>query len=452
MKTIFITVSRGGIIRNIFRTGIISNLLNSGVRVVVLTPYYKDLELFKDFQHENLYLEQLHWDQKERMSALFTELCKGAVFNSTVYARYKYSIGTHREPNKLFFPLRMIFFAPLRYIPGARSLIRFFHSFLNPLSVHDYLFEKYKPDLVFNTTAGSEFGVFKGAKRYGVPTVDMPKTWDNVSQILFSTKADFLIVWNEFMREKVIELQGYSPDEIIVTGVPQFDFYARTEGLLSREEFCRRHGLDPKKKIVLYGSAGAELFDESQYVSLIKKFMEEEKLAEANILVRPHLGYKGDVDRFLVFEGRDGIVVDKTDKQNHTLRDHFDTSTNHVHNLYNSLYYADVCVNVASTLSLDAIACGTEVINFNFDIDPDINPRASVKRLFISDYVRELMATGGTHFARSKVEFLNILKDVLERRKQKNTQDAINRFIYKTDGKSAERITKALIKILSAKS
>jgi len=282
---------------------------------------------------------------------------------------------------------------------------------------------------------------------YLLPAKDIPVVFGALA-----TKADFLIVWNEFMREKVIELQGYSPDEIIVTGVPQFDFYARTEGLLSREEFCRRHGLDPKKKIVLYGSAGAELFDESQYVSLIKKFMEEEKLAEANILVRPHLGYKGDVDRFLVFEGRDGIVVDKTDKQNHTLRDHFDTSTNHVHNLYNSLYYADVCVNVASTLSLDAIACGTEVINFNFDIDPDINPRASVKRLFISDYVRELMATGGTHFARSKVEFLNILKDVLERRKQKNTQDAINRFIYKTDGKSAERITKALIKILSAKS
>ena len=248
------------------------------------------------------------------------------------------------------------------------------------------------------------------------------------------------------MRDQAVRLQGYSADEVIVTGVPQFDFYVRKDGLLSREEFCKKHNFDPKKKIILYGSAGAKLFDETRYVRLIRTFIDKGELIDSNILVRPHLGYKGDLERFLELEKDGTIVVDKSDRQNHALRDHFDISIDHIHNLFNSLYHADVCVNVASTLSLDAIACGTEVINFNFDVGP-VNYRAGVKRLFISDYVKELMTTGGTYLARSEDEFLDMLKAVLERGEKKNTQKMIDRFIHKIDGMAAERIANALLSI-----
>jgi len=451
MKTIFITITRGGLIRNLFRTGVINRLLEKGLRVVILTPYYKTPELFQDFQHKNLFIEPLHWDQEEKFRGFIKEMCKGAVFNSSVYARYRYSIGTPKEPNKFFFPLRMIFFAPLRIIPGAKRFIRRAYSIVNPLRAHDYLFLKYKPDLVFNTAAGGDCGVINSAKRFGVRTVDMPKSWDNPSQALFNTKADYLLVWSDFMKRKAVELQGYADDEVIITGIPQFDFYARKDGLLSREEFCKKHGLDPGKKIILYGSAGAKLFDESQYVSLVRQFMDDGGLEKSSILVRPHLGYKGDVDRFLALEGQVDIVIDKTDKQNHALRDHFDTSIEHVHNLFNSLYHADVCVNVASTLSLDAIACGTPALNFNFDIDSSIESHKSIKRLFTSDYVKDLMATEGTYLAKNKEEFLNMLKAILEKEEKKNTQKTIDQFMHKLDGKSAQRITDALLQILNPK-
>jgi len=99
MKTIFITITRGGLIRNLFRTGVINRLLEKGLRVVILTPYYKTPELFQDFQHKNLFIEPLHWDQEEKFRGFIKEMCKGAVFNSSVYARYRYSIGTPKEPN-----------------------------------------------------------------------------------------------------------------------------------------------------------------------------------------------------------------------------------------------------------------------------------------------------------------------------------------------------------------
>ena len=177
--------------------------------------------------------------------------------------------------------------------------------------------------------------------------------------------------------------------------------------------------------------------------------MEEGRLEDANILVRPHLGYQGDTERFSSLQGKAGIAIDTSDKQNHALRDHFDTSMNHVYNLYNSLYHADVCVNVASTLSLDAAACGTPVINFNFDAEEGIASESSVKRLFVSDYVKHLMASGGTWLAKSKGEFLEMLQDVLEKGKQKDIQKMVQTFMYKLDGKSAERIADVLLKILN---
>ncbi len=450
MKTIFITISRGGIIRNIFRTGVVSRLLNEGLRVVVLTPYHNMPELFTDFAHKNLFIEPLFWSQEEKFRRLFKELYKGVVFNSSVYARYKYSIGTPKEPNKFFFPLRMIFFAPLRYVPFVKYLIRKFYLLINPLRAHDYLFLKYKPDLVFNTAAGGDCGLIHSAWRFGARTVDMPKSWDNLSQALFPTKADYLVVWSDFMKRKAVELQGYKPEEVIVTGIPQFDFYNRKDWLLSREDFCKKHNLDPNKKIILYGSAGARLFDESRHVRLIQKFIHEQKIPDANILIRPHVGYAGDAERFSVFKGLGGIIIDMTDRQNHALRDHFDTSLEHSKNLFNSLYHADVCVNVASTLSLDAIACGTEVINFSFDTE-FVPETASVKRLFISDYVKHLMESRGTWLASNQEEFLIMLQRVLEKKERKNTRETIDRFIYKLDGKSAERIAEALLQILNSK-
>ena len=452
MKTIFITISRGGIIRNIFRTGVVAKLLEADVRVVVLTPYHDQSEVFEDFKHPNLIIEPLFWKQQERWRGFLTELLKGAVFNSTVHARYRYSIGTPQKPKRILYPFRMALFAPLRIIPGAKRIIRFLYASVNPLRAHDYLFLKYKPDLVFNTASSADCGVLRSAKRFGVWSVDMPKSWDNPSQALFKTKANHLFVWSSFMKEQAIRLQGYREHEVSMTGIPQFDFYTQKDMLFSRKEFCEKHGFDSKKKIILYGSAGGFFCEEAKYVALLKKYIDSGMFADAQILVRPHLGYKGDAERFSSVEGMPGIVVDKSDRQNYLLRDNYDTSKGHIYNLFNSLYHADVCINAASTLSLDAMACGTPVININFDIEKAGATGDSIRRLYGDDYLKELMAMESTWLVNSEDEFLHSLKNVLEKDGRKDTQKTIDRFIYKLDGKSAERIAEALLEILSTKS
>jgi len=450
--TIFFTISRGSLIRNFFHTGVVSMLLERGLRVVVLLPENVDKNYLTEHEHKNLILEPLIDPKNLKFKRLIREFFKGAIFTKTVYVRYKYA-NCGKNPSKILFLPRMIFLAPLRFVPGFKKFIRWIDFKLNPQPEHDYLFEKHKPDLVFATTAqtDSDVGVLKSAKRFKVPTVDMPKSWDNPSKLLFDVKTDYMIVWSEFMRKQVLSLQGYKEKEIIVTGAPQFDYYTHKENLWTREEFCRKFNLNPQKKIILYGSIGGHYTREVDYVKLIKEFIDNGELSNVQVLIRPHVGYMRDEEKFTEIEGYDGFVVDKTAQKDENFKDKWDTSKNHLPVLFNSLYHADVCINMASTLSIDAILNDTEVININFDIDKTTPFSLSPRRFYISDYIIELMNFDVIRLVKSEEELKQALKAILEQgeKREKNKEEFIKYFVYKRDGKAGERIVNNLINIVN---
>ena len=448
MKTIFITISRGALIRNFFQTKVIDHLTKH-VRVVVLTPYVNH-PVFKNYKHPNLIFEPLTLSTHRRFQSLFTELEKAAVFNKTVQIRYKYRV-TGRDPSQFLYVLRIVFANILSFIPWLREIIRFFDFYINPEKENDYLFEKYKPNLVFNTAAGDN-SMLKGAGRFGIKTVDMPKSWDVLSKRLFSFKAKHLLVWNVFMKEQAIKFHGYKDNEIIVTGIPQFDFYLQKKRLLTREEFCRKFNLNPSKKIILYGSTGGNCCFEEDYIKLLNNYIEKKKIPNTQILIRPHIGYKDDLERFYFARKLPSIVLDESGKRDETFRDGWDTSEEYVDTLFNSLHHADVSINIASTLTLDAIACDTPVININFDIRENLSPHWSTKRLFLSDYIQEIVKQDATWVCESEKAFLSTLKHLLsdpsvKYDKKEGQKDIVDRLMYKLDGRSNERITRALISL-----
>src|SRR3989344_509546 len=155
-KTIFITMIRGSLVRNFFHTGIIQNLLARGIRVVILTPHADDTDIFGGYRHPLLLFEPLFATEK-KYQKIFEEMYRGAVFGKTVHFMYRYRFAGDLVPSvkslTLFYALRMLFMAPLRYLLGARTVIRWADGILHPERQHDALFPKYRPDLVFNTAS-----------------------------------------------------------------------------------------------------------------------------------------------------------------------------------------------------------------------------------------------------------------------------------------------------------
>ena len=450
MKTIFITITRGSIIRNYFHTGIIDQLIAAGVRVVALVPFFDNNELLKEFSRENMVYEPLKSPTKIRFESFFIEMFRGLVFNKTVKTYYKYKFLTY-EPNYALYYPRAFFYFLVKIIPGMKRLTRFLDNLINPQTENDYLFEKYRPDLFFSTTPHdrADIGVMKSAKRFGVPVVGMPKSWDNLSKTLFPVKLKHMFLWSDYMRNEAFDFQGYLKSETTIVGIPQFDFYTNQSLLVSRDEYFRQHSLVPKKKIILYGSTGAG-FEENCYIELIQSFRERGVLKDVQVVMRPHIGYEGEMKKFTLLEKYRGFVVDQTDKQSANLKDRWDVSMNHVKNLFNSMHHADVCMNIASTLTFDASACGTPVVNVSFDCQKT-EYKKSLARIYETDYFAAVIKIGATYLARNEKEFSESLVASLADKNSKAEQRKrlIDYFVYRVDGKSSERLVSGILALLS---
>lgn len=446
MKTIFITISRGSLIRNYFKTGFIQKLLAKNIKVVVLTQHHSDKVLFKEFEHKNLFFEPLIW-KPSLIDDVLMEFARGIVYSKTVLARYKYR-DTGNPPRKILYYPRILFFSWFRFIPGIKKLLRKLQLILYPQKENDYLFKKYKPNLVFITDFADpgDTAIAKSAIRNKIKTVGITKSWDNFSKHLFRIKTDKIFVWGEFCKKNAIAYQDYKENEIDIIGGLQFDYY-QPINLMSREEFCQSLGLDKDKKIIFYGSTGAHCKDDHEYIGLLLDFIAKTKM-NAQILIRPHLGYKDDDKKFFKYKDNKNVVIYQN-KQNLNLKDRWDLSDDHLKYLYNSIYHSSVSINIASTLALDSIAIGTPAINIKFDVTPK-EDQDSVLRFYKTDYIDAVAKFGGIYLAKSSKEFSDILEKILIKRenKKETAEKMRNYFLYKVDGQAGERLLKNILKML----
>lgn len=449
MKTIFITISRGSLIRNFFQSGIIADILSNGVRVVVLSPNYNDKGIFGQYKHDNLFFEPLHKSKKRIVESILTEFGKGAVYSKTIVARYKYKFAADNPPSQILYYPRVVLFSIVKNIPGIKSALKKLQLYFYPQKEHDYLLGKYQPDLVFVTDFmnHSDASIIKSAKRQNIKVIGLPKSWDNLSKFLMRAELDRLLVWNDFAKDEAMTYQNIPEDKICVTGVPQHDYFVQ-ENILTREDFCKNLGMDPEKQIIFFGGTGGACDDsEGDYVDLILEFLNKNNI-DAQILIRPHLAYPDDEKKFERFAENEKVFIYKSE-QNLKLKDRWDITENHQKYLYNSIYHSVVSVNVASTLTLDSLAVGKPVINIKFDTRPR-DMQDSVTRFYLTDYISKVASFEGTWISKSKEEFFEHLKRVLIEGQNElvNTDKMKEYFLYKNDQQAGKRIVDLIIKEL----
>lgn len=115
--------------------------------------------------------------------------------------------------------------------------------------------ETHRPDIIFCTTqrATQAIAPLLAAKDLGIPVACWIYSWDNLPKGMSTVEADHYFVWSDLMKE---QLMTYYPktrsEQITVTGTPQFEPHYDQSLLLSREEFCRVHNLDPSKLYICF--------------------------------------------------------------------------------------------------------------------------------------------------------------------------------------------------------
>lgn len=323
---------------------------------------------------------------------------------------------------------------------------------LNSSQAYTELYKSIKPSLVFNGShvhSRNATHAVQAAQWLGIPTATFVFSWDNLtSQGRVMLPYDYFIVWNEDLKQQLLEMYTWiKPENVFVTGTPQFDLHFHEETYMSREDYCREVGADPKRPIVLYTTGMANhMPGEPEIVEGIA-----DMLATYPEEIRPQLllrVYAKDLTgRFddLRTSRPDILFADPiweaewlTPKQEDSVA------------LVNALRHSSVGINVASTVSLELCMFDKPVINVGYNPRSVPTDELSYADYYEFDHYKPVVDSGAIQVASSENEMAELIKDSLTQpeRHKASRKDLIDRMFGSTlDGRSGKRVAETLLRV-----
>jgi hypothetical protein len=259
---------------------------------------------------------------------------------------------------------------------------------------------------------------------------------------------DYFLVWNQGLKDQLIEMYDWiKPENVFVTGTPQFDFHFRSEFYVGREEFCESVGADPQRPIVFYATGMANhMPGEPELVEGIA-----DMLLAADESVRPQLLVrvypKDQTGRFDdLKKRRPDILFPKIEWEPEWLTPKYEDS----YALVNTLRHCAVGINVASTVSLELCMFDKPVINVGYNPPSVPEGELSYARYYEFDHYKPVVDSGAVKVARSEREMSELIFDSLDNPAKGSSErrELIRRMFGDTlDGKSSIRVAETLARL-----
>lgn len=315
-------------------------------------------------------------------------------------------------------------------------------------------FEELKPTLVFNSShihSRNAIQAVQAAQWRGIPTATFIFSWDNLtSQGRIILPYDYFLVWSEKLKVQLLEMYEWiAPENVFVTGSPQFDFHFRPEFYQTREQFCQQIGANPDRPIVFYATGMPNhMPGEPSIVEGIADILNSFPAARRpQLLVRVYA--KDRSDRFEdLKKRRPDILFPEVAWEREWLTPMPDDS----YALVNTLRHCAVGINVASTVSLELCMFDKPVINIGYNPSGIDTSLVSYADYYEFDHYKPVVDSGAVSLAKDEREVRSMLQAALREPSVQSSarKRLIEDMFGKTlDGKSAERVAKVLIELSS---
>jgi hypothetical protein len=457
MKTIFLSIFDGDTERVILRTDVFTVLKDSGHKIVLLIRGKDRIDHYKsEFASEQVAVELLP-GAGSRWETLWYYMGWNSIPTRAVSVRrYREFVASGNWGARVFGFLAW----SLGHLRLWREFLRWIYYAFGPSYAGD-IFEKYKPDLLFaaNMFSPEDTRLLREAKKRGVRTVTIAKSWDVLTTKAFTrVKADRMVVYNDFNKKEAIAIGDYHPEQITVTGFPQFDIYTHQEIFKSREEFCASMKLDPARRIALYGLPGDWKSPDTRPI-----LAELERRIEANAFVKPlqilarfHPKYtdssEGLVGAHIVFD-KPGMQFGKGSEfgiDASTTANKWSFRDADIMHLANSIYHSDVVISVDSTLTLDAAALDKPSVLIAYDGERKLPYKKSIAFIYERNHFRNVVDTGAAPLVKSHHDLVRELNAFLSDPSYRahSREELKRRLLYKTDGQSGKRMGEAVLAAL----
>lgn len=446
--TVFMSVFHPLVSRNILNSGVLSELIAGGARVVMFVPKTKE-RFYRDTYGDRVEIEVFNFEsyinEKEKFFVNFAEL-----LISTNVMRFRKLKIYEQSKNFLKYFYKRFVTALFGRSKLMKKLFRWLDLNFNNNNAFDIYYEKYNPNVVFSTNifVVGDVMMLKSAKNRNVKTVGLVASWDNTTtKGLLRVIPDTLLVHNEIIKEEAINIQDIPERKIKTVGIAHFDSYKDYKPI-SREDFCKKMGIEFNKRIIVFSPAGNIFISTDwQICEILKRSIHLGEIPDdVVILVRVHPTNPTNFDKFnpdknfvidepgVEFEGL-GVRKKELDKN----------SQNH---LLDTLFHADLIINVVSSMVIDAAVLDKPIITIGFDgWEKEVPFGSSVTRYHTDENMAKLLDIGGTAVVRNPEELIKQINLYLEHPEFDRDGRAriVEKQCWKLDGKSKIRVAEALL-------
>jgi hypothetical protein len=452
---------RGEAIRNFVQTGAL-DVVASAARLTVLSVV-PDAASFKELNERYQSVLPLKGDPERYPVRVLRELLDMA------HGRHLWSAAARErsrlrdvEPTTLFKRLKRwgkrVACAPLANASGIRALERCERAASRAFCTteqYQRLYRDVRPTLVFNGShvrcGIAAIQAIQTAQWLRIPTATFIFSWDNLALLGRIIPAyDFYLVWNEDMKRQLLRFYpDVSPENVFVTGTPQFDFHFRRESYWSRGQFCDKVGADPERRIVLYSTGmPRHMPGEPLIVEQIA-----DMLAEMNDLGSPQLLVRVNPrDRTRRFAELQQRRPDILFPESRWIESRLPTENDNCM-LTNTLRHVDVGINVASTVSLELCMFDKPIINVAYNPPGMADVRVPFARYYEYDHYAPVVASGAVQLARTPDEIRVAIRQALEDPCLHSVERAaLTRLMFggTLDGRSHERVAEVLLDLATS--
>ena len=411
MKTIFISVQTGMVVRDLLRCGPLQRILeHPDAHVVLLTPGVRDPAFSAEFRSERV----------------------------TIAPQQPYA------PSTMVWRLMTRRWKHARFAGMADAMHRLEERFIRTPAAYERLFREYQPELVVSgdPLRPGDANLIAAARQHGVPSLGSVRSWDNLLKHL-RTRPDALTVWNAINAREAVEVDRYRAEQVTQVGAPQLDVYFAH----SRSGYpLERLGLDPRKKTLLLATSSFTYESDQTYLvdMLLEAIRNGDIRQPLQIVLRLHPDDR--VGRYLKYRHAPEVILDIPETYLATLG--WTMTCADLEHTRALLEHADVMVNFATTLTLEAAITDTPSLLVAFStIDPDEMQRYVVGLHFRMHY-KALVERDLVPIAWDRNQLVSWINRYLEDASLYRQQRAsiVREWVQFTDGQSGHRLGDAILR------
>jgi CDP-glycerol glycerophosphotransferase (TagB/SpsB family) len=302
------------------QSDVVPTLLEAGVEIVVLTDdeikerisvrfgrpglTFEGLRLKDALAYSNAFWPRAQWllAYLRRVGGSWrinTEAMDSHISEVWVENSWRFRIG-------IWAPAAIAILLLRTFSRARRLLVEMQSRFIPRPKLYAALFDKYTPDLVVASTAGWRLDryLLREAAERGIPTMAAIVGWDNPSSYsIRGARVEHATCWSEKQQKELVRGSDWKPEQVSIGGIPSYDGYLRKQWLLSKEEYFKLHGLDPKRKLISYASSFVHFAPNYPNIEALAKLVSSEALCEpAQLLVRLHPSHFQDRPRIFAEE------------------------------------------------------------------------------------------------------------------------------------------------------